>query len=119
MESRRMLIVEDDLVSIMLFKEYLCNEPGIIEYARDGKEAYQLIDQNIYDLILLDILLPDVSGLDICLHIKEKYPQTIVIAQTAYALPQDQKRFKKYRFDDHIAKPLRQEKLLSLIQKYR
>ncbi len=118
MKSRRMLIVEDDLASIMLFEEYLSNKPGIIDYARNGKEACQLIDQNIYKLILLDIQLPDISGLDICLHIKEKYPQTIIVAQTAYALKENEEQYMKYGFDDYIAKPFRQEKLLSLIEKY-
>lgn len=66
----------------------------------------------------MDIKLPDINGYDVTKSLKKIRKEVPVIAQTAYALPDDRKRAKEAGCDDYISKPLKRQDLYSLMAKY-
>ena len=67
----RILIVEDEISMIMGLKDNLEFEGYQVEVAEDGAKGYDLIKNKEYDLVLLDVMLPYISGFDICKKVRE------------------------------------------------
>ena len=74
MDNKRILLVEDDPLMQKLYVDLLKSEYSNVESAGDGKTAYEKIVAGGWDLILLDIVLPDLTGVDIVKKIKNKPP---------------------------------------------
>ncbi len=117
--GKTVLIVEDDIYN-NLFLERLMQNANIKYYnARNGKTALDLFNNHRdIELILLDIQLPDISGLDIVKTIKELRGNVIVIAQTGFASEEDRIKCKQAGCDDFISKPIEKDKMLNLLNKY-
>ncbi len=77
MDKGKILIVEDDEFLREIYKETVADLGNVVETAIDGEQALQKIPQGQYDLILLDIILPKVNGLDVIKKLKEQntFPQ--------------------------------------------
>ena len=73
--------------------------------------------ENDYDLILMDIKMPELNGLDATRHIKLKKPEVKIIAQTAYAMPEEKDQALHLGCDDYITKPVKKEVLYDIIEK--
>ena len=82
--KEKILIVEDDTIALEGLKLSLENEGYHILALNSGKRALEMLTNEAFDLVLSDIVMADVSGLDLLLHIKKKYPETIVILITGY-----------------------------------
>ena len=77
------LLVEDE-ENLAHGLEYNLTEEGYkVSLARDGREAIKLFDENEFDLIVLDIMLPYFNGFEIAKHIREKHPQMPILMLTA------------------------------------
>lgn len=117
-----MLVAEDEEVNYLyievLFEDELEGDYNLI-YAKNGKEAIEIctIDNNI-DLVLMDIKMPIMNGLEATVKIKEKFPNLPIIALTAYSAESDKQLALKHGCDDFISKPINKEKLFGLINKY-
>ena len=70
-DKKKILLVEDTIFLAETYKEYLRDEPYEIVCAETGKEAYAALEECMPDAILLDIILPDINGLEILKHIAE------------------------------------------------
>lgn len=114
-KKTRILIIEDDEASIGLLDEILKNTEANTDFAMTGVEAKGKLDKNKYDVILLDIQLPDVSGLEIIKYAKEKCPEIVIIAQSAFTLKDKVDLFLEQGCDDFIAKPIDADRLLQKI----
>ncbi len=113
------LIVEDDEYNAQLIIEFITKTKAKYLHAWDGKEAIELVKSNpLIDLILLDIRLPDINGYQLTRLLKEITPNSIIIAQTAYAAESDKQRALDSGCDDYISKPISRQNLLKLIQKH-
>jgi len=116
--SPLILIVEDVEDNYFLLEELLSPTGAQLLHAVDGKAALHLLDTHAdIKLVLLDLLLPDISGYELFSMIKKKYPYLPVIAQTAYALTEDEEKVMKAGFDGYINKPIDKNALLQLLQK--
>jgi DNA-binding response OmpR family regulator len=82
--NMKILIVDDDLHIQRLYKEELEEEGYEVVIASNGKEAIELFDSEVPDLVTLDILLPDVDGIRLLRQMKEKRPKVPIIMSTAY-----------------------------------
>ena len=110
------LVVEDDMVNFLYVKELLKSSNRNILHVENGLEAVELVETNDnIDLILMDIKLPVMNGYEATRKIKKIKPHLPVIALTAYALPEDEKKAKNAGCDDYISKPINKEKLFALI----
>jgi len=90
-----------------------------ILWAKNGKEAVDIVKENSeIDLILMDIRMPIINGLEATKIIKILYPKIPIIAQTAYAISGDKELALKTGCDDYISKPIVKAQLIDLLNKY-
>lgn len=117
--NKKLLIVEDDIYNVEYLKELLYETNLTILTAQNGKQTLQIFEATPYiDLVLMDIRLPDVNGLTLTKILKKSNPKLIVIAQTAYASSKDIQDCIDAGCNSYIAKPINQEKLLTLLEQY-
>jgi two-component system, cell cycle response regulator DivK len=86
--------------------------------AKDGRETLEIFQQNNVDLVLLDLRMPEMDGYEVLKEIRLKKQPTLVIVQTAYAMQDDIRNFKKAGFDDYLTKPISEDELFGLLNKY-
>ncbi|PLX17965.1 MAG: hypothetical protein C0599_13035 [Salinivirgaceae bacterium] len=118
-ENHSVLIVEDEEANQIFIKELL--EPTKIKMslAENGKKALDMFKSGSkFDVILLDIRLPDILGLDVAREIRKTDKKTPIIAQTAYAMGDDRESSLKAGCNNYISKPIDINLLLSLINDY-
>ncbi len=111
-------IAEDDSVSFYFLTEILSASAVQIKRAQNGKELLQLIGEKVPDLVLLDIRMPVMSGLEALAELRKLHPTLPVIAQTAYAMSEERKRCLDSGCDDFISKPINKKALLKMIGYY-
>ncbi len=116
------LAVEDDLVSQTIIKEIARHMGWSIQLASSGMEALKLYDENSFHIILMDIHMPEISGIDVTRKIREKEKLTgqhiPIIAVTAYAMNQDKEKCLNAGMDDYLSKPLDLQKFVNTIYKW-
>ena len=110
------LIVDDAPFNIELFKEYFKEANFRILTASNGKEAVaKYFDDGQINIVLMDIKMPIMDGLEAAKQILKRDPDAKIIAQTAFAAADDRAKFIEQGFFDYIAKPIDKELLLSMI----
>jgi len=118
-KGKTILIAEDEIVNYM-FLEVLFEETGaILLHAADGQQAIDSVKANPdIHIVLMDIKMPNINGLDATRQIKAIRPQLPVIAQTAYAMQDDEYKALQAGCNDYISKPIDANKLINLMKKY-
>ena len=114
------LVVEDNELNMKLFVDLLeATGYGTIQ-TRNGLEAIDLARQHRPDLILMDIQLPEVSGLEVTKWIKEDDDlKTIpIIAVTAFAMKGDEERIRQGGCEDYLSKPISVTKFIDTVKTY-
>jgi DNA-binding response OmpR family regulator len=110
------LLVEDE-ENLAHGLEYNLTEEGYkVSLARDGREALKLFDENEFDLIVLDIMLPYFNGFEIAKHIREKHPQMPILMLTARTQVEDRVKGLELGADDYLTKPFHLKELLLRIK---
>ena len=117
LDGKKVLIAEDEETNLIYIKEILAETRAQIILAHNGLEAIILTKEHQPDLILMDIKMPEMDGLTATSIIKKEYPNTPIIATTAYALTGDRLRCLNAGCDGYLSKPLAKEELLILINK--
>lgn len=109
----QLLVVDDNPTNLAFVKVLLQSQPVELLTAASGQDALQLCRQRRFDIILLDIQLPDISGIDVALQLRQLagYQQIPILAFTAHALEQEVATFKRSGMNDVILKPLDAGKL--------
>jgi two-component system cell cycle response regulator DivK len=115
----KVLVVEDNPLNMELVLEILNTNDYTSDKATDGNEAVRKAENKAYDLILMDIELPGMDGVEAAKIIKSKHKNVPVIALTSYAMKGDRERFLAAGFDDHISKPLDLTEFHKKLEKYR
>lgn len=112
----KILLVEDE-ENLALGLEYNLTEEGYdVSLAKDGREALKLFDENEFDLIVLDIMLPYYNGFEIAKHIREKHPQMPILMLTARTQTEDKVKGLELGADDYLTKPFHLKELLLRIK---
>ncbi len=110
------LVAEDDNINFLLIQKMLHQSAHRIIRAKDGLEAVRCCAaQPDIDLVLMDIKMPVMDGYAAFEEIRRTRPELPVIAQTAYASPEDEKKIMQCGFRGYISKPINKEKLFDLI----
>ncbi len=102
---KRILIVEDDALLNKTLAYNLVSDGWDVTSALNAKTAADLLPKTVYDMVLLDINLPDGNGYDLCRLIKPEYPDTLVIFLTANDQESDQIHGYEVGAVDYITKP--------------
>ncbi|HOC77614.1 MAG TPA: response regulator [Methanofastidiosum sp.] len=114
----RILIVDDTGDNVKLIKAMLKSLDSDIDVAVDGEEALRKMTDNDYDIVLLDIMLPKISGIDVLKKVRERDLETPIIVMTAYGSEELAVETLREGGDDYlINKPIRTEDLLDAINK--
>ncbi len=117
---KTVLIVEDNELNMKLFHDLLEAHGYDTIEARTGPEALKLAAEHRPDLILMDIQLPEVSGLEVTQKLKENatLADIPVIAVTAFAMKGDEERIRQGGCEDYIAKPISVVSFLEKVKRY-
>lgn len=117
---KTVLIVEDNELNMKLFHDLLEAHGYATLQARTGPEALELVKNNQPDLILMDIQLPEISGLQVTQQIKQddQLAGIPIIAVTAFAMKGDEERIRGGGCEDYIAKPISVSDFLEKVKRY-
>jgi two-component system alkaline phosphatase synthesis response regulator PhoP len=118
LEGTRILLVDDNLQNLELVQAYLEGLPCRISTARDGLEAIAAVERDRPDLVLLDVMMPRMSGFEVCQKIKAN-PATrdiVVIMVTALHEVGDYERAVESGTDDFLTKPVNKLELLTRVK---
>lgn len=119
LSGKKVLVVEDDLISMTYLKEILLLTKANVLTATDGKKAIDIFKNNTdIDIVLMDVYLPILSGNEAVKEIKKIDSTVPIIMQSAYAMPADKKESFKHGCDDYITKPIDTRVLMYTIKKY-
>jgi len=113
----RILLVEDEKSIQDVVALNLELEGYELEVRGEGKEALKVIEEEYFDLIILDVMLPDISGLQVCESIRLKDNKTPIIILSAKDTSSDRIRGLKSGADDYLIKPFNLEELQLRIEK--
>jgi CheY-like chemotaxis protein len=118
-ESSRVLLVEDNQVNIRLALNVLGKMGCEVVHAANGREAVAAAESDTFDLILMDLQMPEMGGLEATRIIRERECRqgrhTPIVAMTAHAMPEDRARCLEAGMDDYISKPVRSKLLRELV----
>lgn len=118
--TKKVLIVEDNELNMKLFHDLLeAHGYGVVECS-SGARVLDTARAETPDLILMDIQLPEVSGLDVTKWLKEDsaLKNIPVIAVTAFAMKGDEEKIREGGCEDYISKPISVTRFLEVVQKY-
>ena len=111
------LIVEDNEPNYIYLRELMKECVARIDYAANGKEAVELVAENHYDLVLMDVKMPVMDGIEATKIIKSTHPDLPIILQTAYSQPEEKEDADKAGADAHLSKPINQSDLQKAIER--
>lgn len=116
--SQTILIVDDDVRNIFALTSALESYGAKIQSARNGREALEKVASEEVDLILMDIMMPEMDGYQAIRRLRSdpKYQELPIIALTAKAMKDDKEKCIEAGANDYLPKPLEVDKLLSLIR---
>lgn len=117
---KSVLIIEDHELNMKLLKESLSRRSYNVLEARSGKKGIEIAAASTPDLVLMDINMPDINGVDVLKEIRSlpTMANKPVIAVTAYVMYGDKERFLKEGFDDFIPKPVDLIMLFEKVKQY-
>ncbi|MBL4667322.1 MAG: response regulator [Sneathiella sp.] len=118
--KKKVLIVEDNELNMKLFRDLLEAHGYDTLQTKDGMEALSLAREHKPDLILMDIQLPEVSGLEVTKWIKEdeNLKSIPVVAVTAFAMKGDEEKIREGGCEAYVAKPISVEHFIKTVKEF-
>jgi two-component system response regulator HydG len=111
------LIVDDDYHLADSCSQTLCRLGHTLEWAPGGREALVLLDHSSYDVILLDLKMPEMDGIEVLKKIKERDPHAVVVIVTGYGTVKNAVEVMKLGAYDFLSKPFDPEEMKTVIQR--
>lgn len=118
--SRKVLVVEDNDLNMKLFCDLLEAHGYATIRAREGRVVLDLVREHKPDLIMMDVQLPDMSGLEVTRMLKDDpaLNQIPVVAVTAFAMKGDEERIRAGGCEAYIAKPISVARFLEVVRMF-
>lgn len=114
----RILVAEDNLINQKLILKVLGKLGYIPALANNGREALEMFEKERYDLIFMDVQMPEIDGFEATKAIRENYEnQPVIIAITANAMEEDRVACLKAGMNEYISKPVNLQELMQLLEK--
>jgi len=119
-DPMKILLAEDNVSSQKVALQMLKRLGYRADVAANGIEVCQALERQAYDLVLMDVRMPEMDGLEATKIIRQRWPDNRpkIVAITAYALEGDRKKCLEAGMDDYISKPLKVEELARVLEKY-
>lgn len=115
LDMKKILLVEDDVNVVSFIKKGLTEENFVVSVAFDGLSAYQMAVSNDYDLIILDIMLPDKNGIEVCKDLRNNNIETPILFLTALNTADNIAWGLNSGADDYLVKPFKFIELVARI----
>jgi len=115
------LVAEDDSINQLLAKQMLDRMGYQPDLAISGLEVLDFLERRRYDIVLMDVQMPEMDGLEATREVRRRWPQSeqpVVIAMTANAMEEDRKRCMEAGMDDYISKPIQVAQLQAALEKW-
>ena len=112
------ILVAEDNDSNYILMTYILRRDYQFQRAKNGQEAVDMVNQGGFDLVLMDVKMPVMDGLEATAIIKEQHPDLPIIALTANAFDSDRQLALNTGCNDFLSKPVSSEKCLTMIAKY-
>ena len=116
MPPARVLVVDDDPTVAEVVRTYLANAGFQVEWAEDGVRALDVAERTRPDLVVLDIMLPGLSGLEVCERLRSTQPDVAVVMLTALGEESDRVLGLETGADDYLVKPFSARELVLRVQ---
>ena len=116
-EKPKILVVEDDDSMQDFLSTFLEREGYQVRWASHGGIAQQMLEQEPFDVVITDIIMPEVDGVEVLDHVKEKYPDTSVIIMTGRSSVRQAVELIRRGADDYFKKPFDIDEMLHVIRK--
>jgi two-component system, cell cycle response regulator DivK len=113
--NKTILIAEDEDSNYRYLEMVLNKTKANVLWAKDGIEAINMCKEHEPDLILMDIKMPNMDGLEATRSIKKTHPEIPIIAQTAYAMENDEHLSLESGCNSYLSKPIKANKLLEVL----
>ncbi|MEW6666249.1 MAG: response regulator [Thermodesulfobacteriota bacterium] len=115
--SKRILVVDDDEMVLMALEELLKPEGYEVHAFSSGTEALKKLDENGFDLLMLDVIMPEMDGFELCRRIrqKEKYQEVPIVFLTAKSRDEDRARGLEAGANLFLSKPISPDKLIEIV----
>lgn len=115
----RCLLVEDEAFGQIIGRTVIEQFGDLVDVADTGQKALELVSNNAYHFIFLDLGLPDMSGIDVAKALRETYAlKTPIIAVTAYSAENKKNECITNGFDEFLEKPFTASKYLAVVNKF-
>jgi len=115
--NMKVLVVDDNKVNLKVANRMLAAFNVLVDEADSGEACLEKVKTNDYDLILLDIMMPHMSGVETLNHLKEMKVTSKVVALTADAISGMREKYLSDGFDGYLAKPIQKEELQNVLSK--
>lgn len=116
MKSLKVLVIDDESVICDACHMVLSEKGHMVDRCMTGKTGLHTIEQGTYDVILLDMKLPDIDGMEILKTIRERMPATCVIVMTGYSTMSNAVEAMKLGAADYLAKPFTDDELIEAVE---
>ena len=117
--GRKILVVDDNKMNLKVATKLLENYNVTIDTCLSGIEAIEKLKTNNYNLILLDDMMPKLSGKETLKELKKnKEFKTPIVVLTANAISGMKEKYLELGFDDYLAKPIEEEELIRILNKF-
>jgi DNA-binding NtrC family response regulator len=114
--NERLLIVEDEETLCESLKRVLSREGYVVDTAGSAESALEILGDGSYDLIITDIILPGITGIELLKKIKERSQEQIVIITTAYASLETAVEALRTGAYDYVVKPVMHEEIRQIVK---
>ncbi|HDH97248.1 MAG TPA: response regulator [Proteobacteria bacterium] len=116
--KKRVLVVDDDELVLTAIAELLGTRGFIVEGCTSAKEALEKVEKQDFDLMILDIIMPEMDGFELCKRLREieQFCETPIIMLTAKTSEEDRKRGLEVGANLYVTKPISPQRLLELVE---
>jgi DNA-binding NtrC family response regulator len=117
MNTKRILIVDDELLIRDLLYDFFLGRGWDVSVAEGGQKAIDFLKNQDFDIVLTDLKMPDMDGMDLTGRVKSLYPDVPVIIMTGYPSLDSAVEALRHKVDDYITKPFNINQLYKTVQK--
>ena len=117
MSKPRILIIEDEKLIRWSLREKFTEEGYIVDEADTGRDGLAKLEQSIFDLVMLDYKLPDITGIDVLRRIREQDGDIVVLMMTAFSNVEDAVEAMRLGAFDYVGKPFKMNELMLTVEK--
>ncbi|KAA3624395.1 MAG: PAS domain S-box protein [Bacteroidetes bacterium] len=119
LDGKKILVADDNEMNRLVASTILKNYGALIKTAGNGLEAFELLKQEPFDLVLMDIQMPVMDGMEATAKIRQEISKDLpIIALTAYAIKGDDQKFLGAGMDDYLSKPFEENVFLQVITRW-